>query len=272
MQLHENSLLRRICLPLLARFSPGDITIRHHYTGDDFRLHCYRHKGYWYHGKHREEESMRLFRRFVRPGATVLDVGGHIGYVALSLAQLVGPRGRVFAFEPGENNLPYLRHNTREKPNVTVVPRAAGNCNARCTFYIENLTGQNNSLVADFDVFEANRARAYAADARTEEAQVDVITLDRYCREADIRPAFIKIDVEGFEREVLQGATGLLSQTRPMLMVEIQRAEEEIIRLARDHRYRLFTPEGARIQSVAELPPRPANTFWLPDEAKLTQI
>jgi FkbM family methyltransferase len=61
---------------------------------------------------------MALFARLVRPQDTVIDVGGHIGYLSQYFAQLVGRRGQVIVFEPGPNNLPYTRANLRAKPNV----------------------------------------------------------------------------------------------------------------------------------------------------------
>ncbi|MBN2477077.1 MAG: FkbM family methyltransferase [Pirellulales bacterium] len=267
MRVHKSRILRRVFLPLLARFNPGDITIRHHYTGDRIRIHSYHHKGYWFHGRQREAATMQLFRRFLSEGATVLDVGGHTGYVALYLASLVGPEGQVFVFEPGENNLPYLRHNTRGKANVTVVEKGAGSRNERRVFYIEGLTGQNNSFVHDFEVLETNKARAYAAGADVRQTVVDVVALDEFCREEAVRPGFIKIDVEGFEREVLQGASSLLQNVHPMLMVEIQADHAEVMQLAGRHGYRLFTPEGKPLRRVEDFIAQHINTFWLHEDA-----
>jgi len=263
MLLHRIALLRRLCLPLLARFNPGDITIPHHFTGEPFRLHSFQHKGYWYHGKRREGQTMELFRRWVRPGATVLDVGAHIGYVALYLARLVGPAGRVFAFEPGANNLPYLRQNTQGAANIEIVDQGVGSRCERRTFYLENLTGQNNSFLSSFKVFEENKARAYAAGVRREAVEVQVVTLDEFCRRRTIRPDFVKIDVEGFEAEVLRGAAWLLSEVRPMLMVEIQTAQDEILALARRFGYRVLSPEGNPLGAPHLAPASPLNTFWL---------
>jgi len=254
-------------LPLLARFNPGDISVRHAYTGDRIRLHSYRHKGYWFYGKRREAATMSRFRRLIPPGATVLEIGGHIGYVGLYLASLVGRHGRVYIFEPGPNNLPYLKHNTRAKENITVVEAAAGSRNQRQTFFIENLTGQNNSFLGDFEALKANKRNAYAADVPVEEVSVEVVTLDDFCRRRAIRPQFIKIDVEGFELEVLKGAAGLLRNVRPCLMVEIQADHPAIIELATRAGYRVFTPEGKLLERAEDFRPPRLNTFWLPEQS-----
>ena len=272
LRLHKSRILRRVFLPLFARFNPGDITIRHHFTRDRIRIHSYRHKGYWFHGRRREEGTMRLFGEFIAEGATVLDVGGHAGYIAVYLASLVGPDGRVFVFEPGQNNLPYLKHNTKTKKNVTVVEKGVGSRNEARTFYIEGLTGQNNSFISDFAVLETNKARAYAAEANVEETIVDVVTLDKFCSEEEIRPDFIKIDVEGFELEVLRGAASLLRDVRPVLMIEIQAGHQEIVRLARQLGYRMLSPEGNVLRSTDDFVAQHINTFWLHEQAHAESI
>jgi hypothetical protein len=126
--------LRKVAISALRRFNPGDVSIRHHYTGERITLHSFKHKGYWYYGKRRESESMALFARLVRPQDTVIEVGGHIGYLSLYFAQLVGQRGQVIVFEPGTNNLPYTRANLRAKPNVRLVEIAVADFCARRPF------------------------------------------------------------------------------------------------------------------------------------------
>src|SRR5216684_3285865 len=88
---HSVSLhLRSIVLRFLRRVNPGDMTIRHHYTNDRFKLHSFRHRGYWYFGKHREYETMSLFPEIIADGDFVVEIGGHIGYMSLYFAHLVG--------------------------------------------------------------------------------------------------------------------------------------------------------------------------------------
>lgn len=272
MKLHELNLLRRLVLPVFARLNPGDVTIRHHFTGDRIRIHSYRHKGYWYHGPRREAETMRRFRELTPRGATVLDVGGHVGYVALYLARLAGPRGHVYVFEPGRNNLPYLKHNVRESANVTVVAKAAGRRTERRMLYLEGISGQNNSLVPDFGVFRTNRARAFAPKAEPQGEVVEVVALDDFCRGRSIRPAVIKVDVEGFELEVLQGASSIIRDALPLLMVEIQTGHRQILQFARQRGYLLFTPSGRPVRCREDLAAEHINTFWLHAEAHRQEL
>src|SRR5207247_9235861 len=113
MNLADVKLLRRLMRPLCARLNPGDITITHHFTGDKVFLHSFKHKGYWFDGKKREKDTMELFRRLIRPADTIIEIGGHIGYVSLYFANLAN-KVSVYVFEPGTNNLPYLKYDVLE--------------------------------------------------------------------------------------------------------------------------------------------------------------
>ncbi|WP_203855555.1 FkbM family methyltransferase [Plantactinospora mayteni] len=246
-------------LYLFAHLNPGDITIRHHYTRDPMRLHSFRHKGYWFHGRRREQSSMATFRHLVRPGDRVLEVGGHVGYIALYFARLVGPTGTVHVFEPGSNNLPYLRANAAGKPGIRVIAKAVGAEPGELVLFEEDLTGQNNSLVPRFAGLAATQANAIPAHVVGR--RVEVTTIDAYVAEAGAAPDFVKVDVEGYEWEVLLGARETIRRTRPALMVEVQTRHREIRDLLHGAGYRLFTPLGSPLSSI---PPGASNVFGLP--------
>lgn len=256
--------VRRLGLRIFSRVNPGDITIRHHYTGTPLRLHSFRHKGYWYHGRRREAANMVAFRHFVTPGGTVLEAGGHIGYVSLYLSSLVGSSGSVHVFEPAFNNLPYLRRNVTGVPGVHVVPKALGEGPGVLPLFVEDLTGQNNSLVANFSGLADNERNAVAA--RVVATEVEVTSIDAYVAEHRLTPSFVKIDVEGFEWPVLRGARETLRTARPVLMVEVQSSRREITEMFRAQEYRLFTADG---RPLDRLPDAVADVFCLPAERPL---
>jgi FkbM family methyltransferase len=251
--------LRRAALAVFARVNPGDITIRHHYTGSPMRLHSFRHKGYWFHGARREAAEMRAFSRLLRPGDCVLEVGGHIGYLSVYLASLVGPRGDVHVFEPGTNNLPYLHANADTWANIHVVEEAVADRPGVLALYEEDLSGQNNSLLPDYGVLASNER--YAVRARVMPRNVVVTTLDSYVERTGVIPNFIKIDIEGYEWEALTGARELLHRYRPALMVEVQRHREGIERLLYDAGYQVYAAD-ARV--LTRIPEATTNVFCLP--------
>ena len=267
MRLYRLRWMRRLVMPILARINPGDIQIRHHWTGDTLLLHSYKHKGYWYHGKSREHSTMDRLAKLIKPESTVFDIGGHIGYLTLYFHHLVG-QGKVHVFEPAPNNLAYLERNLRGKANVVIVEKGAGAETGRRRMYLEGLTGQNNSFVKEYREFESNRRRAFSQE-ETSSAEVDIIRLDQYVEDEDVAPDFIKVDVEGFESEVLDGSRRILSTVKPILMVEMTRQVEEVFDLLLDHGYLGFDPELNPIRTGSEAR---LNMFFLHTEAHREQL
>jgi hypothetical protein len=112
-------ILRPLVIGLLW-LTRADIRITNPWTKHSLFLNSFHHKGYWFFRKVRENATMRMLAKCITPGDTVLEIGGHIGFISQYLSQLVGRSGRVIVFEPGSNNLPYIRKNLRELPNVTL--------------------------------------------------------------------------------------------------------------------------------------------------------
>jgi FkbM family methyltransferase len=251
-KLREIGIARRAALPLLAKFGDFDVTIRHHYTGDPLRLNAFKHKGYWYLGKNREREIMSSFARLIQKGDTVIEVGGHIGYVSLYFAKLAGDSGRVFVFEPGANNLPYTIRNLQTARNVVLVQMAVSNSAGHMPFYLEDMSGQNNSLVKDFWVLD-NVAKKAFLEGQSREVLVEVITLDQFVAEKNLAPTFLKIDVEGAEFDVLEGAIETIQRYRPVLMLEVNVKHKAIYDFARRNGYGIYND---KLRPFQELPER----------------
>jgi hypothetical protein len=107
-----------------SRLNPGNISIRHPYTADPVRLHSFHHMDYWLPGRRRGPSSMATFADLIRPGDTVVELGGRIGYLTLFFAWLVGRHGLVHVFETDADNLRYLRANVYFHKQVVVIDAA----------------------------------------------------------------------------------------------------------------------------------------------------
>ena len=240
--LYKNKILRSIVLPVL-KLVEKDVTIRHHWTEDKILLNLFRHKGYWFHGKNREKLEMLAIKSLVNDGDIVAEVGGHIGYLSLWFLKCCANTsgGALFVFEPGTNNLPYLKANLKNSGAV-IIESGCGEKNGKFEFYMDDLTGQNNSFVKDFTGLSDNSKMASGVDVKVTTEIMSVIRLDEYF--TDIQPNFIKIDTEGFEYSVLRGAEGLLYPGKhfPIFMIEVQADQVEI--------FEYFTSRGYYI--VAE--------------------
>ncbi len=160
---------------------------------------------------------MEMFAKLIRKGDTVFDIGAHIGYVGNYLAWLTGPTGQVFCFEPSPVNLPYLRVNAARCSfrNITVIAAAAGDHVGEVPFFVENVSGQNSSLVPEFKMLEIN-SRFNGIHSEYEECTVQMSTADS----VGPMPNFVKIDAEGSELMVLSGMSEILCKGRPRIMIE----------------------------------------------------
>lgn len=218
-------LLRPLALRLL-RLVARDVSIRNPWTGDNLYLNSFRHKGYWYFGKDREARTMERLAKIVRPGEVVFEVGGHIGYLSQYFSKLVGQSGRLVVFEPGTNNLPYLERNIELKPNVQIERIAVSDHEGEATFYQDDITGQNNSLLPDYRGADGVE-KSHSMTLNRHEVKVRLVTLDGYVGSNAIQPDFIKMDIEGHELGALRGAMNTLNKVRG-LMVEVTENQREV--------------------------------------------
>ena len=249
--LYQNRFLRGLVLPILKRFNPGNIRIRHHYTGEKILLHTFRHKGYWYHGRRREARTMEFFRQVIKPGDTVIEVGGHIGYISMFFSHLVGVQGKVVVFEPGSNNLPYIEHNLSPLANVELVPVAVSDQDGEACFYEEEITGQNNSMFSDYHIFEENRQHAFSNE-NYHERQVTTTRLDTFIGRSDCVPDFLKIDIEGAERLALEGASSAIAKYAPVILVEVTKEKDQVYNLLARLGYEFYKDTGVPLRTPEE--------------------
>ena len=150
--------------------------------------------------------------RFARPGWTVFDVGANAGYVSLTCADLGGPASRVHAFEPQPDLAAMLRRSVeRNGSPVVVVEAACGSSDGEIVLY--RSTDPNRAALAT--VLPGHYS--VATDAMT----VPLLRLDTYCSSAGLTPDFVKIDVEGFEAEVVAGALATLDRSSAPLLCEV---------------------------------------------------
>jgi FkbM family methyltransferase len=157
------------------------------------------------------EGEVEIFRSVLRPGDIAVDIGANIGAHTIPMAQLVGPTGFVFCFEPQRILFNILCGNValNELVNVKAYPLALGRAPGQTRVMPLDYRGAN-----DFGGVPLGGAQG---------EPVAVATLDQIGL-AKVR--FMKIDVEGMEIEVLLGAKGLLARDRPLLYVENDRLDK----------------------------------------------
>ncbi len=158
----------------------------------------------------------RLLMRYLKPGDTFVDVGGHFGYFTLLGARLVGPAGRVAAFEASRSTYAVLAANVAAQANVAAHHLALSDRPETVSFFeFPVLYNEYNAL--DVDQF---RHEKWFAEFPPEKIEVPAARLDDVVARDGLRPAVIKIDVEGAELKVIRGAADTLRRLRPLVVME----------------------------------------------------
>ncbi|HZT08344.1 MAG TPA: FkbM family methyltransferase [Chloroflexota bacterium] len=186
-----------------------------------------------------------VFRRFVKPGMNVVDVGANIGYYTMLSASIVGPTGHVLAVEPNPQNVKLLEASRRVNgfDNVTAVQAAAGRATGLLILNSSYSNGTTSDLPPEF-------TDAFMAMETVPCLRLDALTAEK-------RPIrFIKIDVEGAEYNALLGCQSVIESDRPVIVTEFSPGSmpgishiqgEEYLRWLTRLRYRLgvIEPEGS---------------------------
>jgi FkbM family methyltransferase len=158
-----------------------------------------------------------------RPGDTVWDVGAHAGATSYFLSQLVGDKGKVYAFEPDPHNYEYLLRNIEmhHLGNVIPVKKALAGHTGDAVF---NADGTMCAGISDYLVY---------SDGRTSKT-VQTLTISDACDELGEIPVYIKMDIEGAEVAAVEGGRDFLS-SHP-----IQFAIESYHRVHNEYTFRLL--------------------------------
>jgi len=172
-----------------------------------------------YHGDGARMAGMvKLYRRFLSPGDLAFDIGSHVGDRVTAFRKL---GARVVALEPQPLPCRALRLIHGRDAMVTLVPAAVGDREGQITFHLNSANPTVSTASADF-VARADGAGGWEGQTWDAQIEVPVITLDALIA-AHGRPAFAKIDVEGFEESVLAG----LSSPMPALSFEFTTIERD---------------------------------------------
>ena len=184
-----------------------------------------------------ELAELNFVNQYLRPGDKVMDIGANVGIFSIVMGATVGAQGRVFAFEPMSSNVLRLEKNIRKNGlgNVQIFPLALGASD-----------GQMSLRMATDPAYPSFR-EVQGGFGSGDDVLVQVRSLDGVWEELgcpDI--SLVKIDVEGSEADVLNGAVHFLKACRPALLieantvVELDALREQLCGLG----YRHVRPEG----------------------------
>ena len=156
-----------------------------------------------------EEATTRVFQSLVKPGMVVIDVGAHVGYYSLLAARQVGPAGKVSAIEPESTNFALLQRNIELNgyTNIVMLNKAASNRVGSTTLF---LTALDNGRHSTYRHASPERG-SIAVDTTTLDAVIDA--------QGWAKVDLVKVDVEGAERDVLDGMDRLLQNSTDLKLI-----------------------------------------------------
>jgi FkbM family methyltransferase len=214
-----------------------------------------------------EPQLREVIRKVLRPDAVAIDVGANVGWHTLLMARLVGEGGRVMAVEANPSVRGRLQENLRINGfvHVEVVPCALAETERTLMFHApaaDDPDAGNGHVVAD------------EGTPRKDVVSVPARSLDRVVADAALaRVDLIKIDVEGYEWPVLQGAEQTVARFRPHIVFEFDVAYASrggataaaIADFFKRHRYRLFAVQRDWFEPVRDgFWPTCANIWAVP--------
>jgi FkbM family methyltransferase len=189
-------------------------------AGDCYNAHMsprlrYLYRAYRYRWRV-DPAEIRFLRDRLRPGQTAVDAGSFKGAYTYWMRRSVGSGGAVVAFEPQPQQAAYLRDvfSAMHYDNVTLVPMGLSNRHGNLKLFVPETAGG------------ASHGATFVVGAGASEAgasiDVTVTTLDAYFADRRLACDFIKVDVEGHELAVLEGAHAVLIAHRPTILIECE--------------------------------------------------
>lgn len=197
-----------------------------------------------------EEDVVAIIRRLVRPGDVCLDIGANVGAISIALADQVGQKGKVYAFEPGPIFLERMRKNIALNPSLAQIIEVDGRA----------LSNQNSKLKWQMSTTAMGTATTYVngMDSSAPIIEVEAIRIDDHPILAHLDCInLIKLDVDGLEFEILQGGSQTLRRHLPVVLYEtnlwndeMRNAAQNIEKFLLNLGYRIYKVEPSTYELI----------------------
>ena len=165
--------------------------------------------------KTHEPLTTKLTIKELRNGMVCVDIGSNIGYYALLESKIVGKNGKIFAIEPSPENFNYLNNNLKLQnfSNTETYQIAIGNQDGTAKLTVGNKSN-HSKVITEYQTIPNG----------LDVISVPIKKLDTFVQEQNISKIdFVRMDVEGFELNVIEGMKNVLRKLRPMIQVEVHK-------------------------------------------------
>lgn len=174
--------------------------------------------------------------KYIKKGMVVYDAGAFHGYFTMVCSRLVGEEGFVYAFEPVVENFEFLKNvviTLNKLTNVELCQKAVGGRNGEATCNFNSAEPMGGSI----DV-----SKMYQIKPASEGYKVEITTLDYFAFSNSKRePDVVKLDIEAYEFDALQGMEKLINQYHPMFFIDAHNEENHrrCISFLQEHGYKV---------------------------------
>jgi len=207
----------RFYVNFILPFVPKDCLVTKKMIGDygPFKFHArffFRNFSHWGIGHNRDfKDSIEACRN----KKAVIDIGTHIGLVSMPASSVLAPGAKVYSFEPAEAERTYLKEHIRLNniQNIEVFDNPVGKDHGKeIVFYQQDDESGTSSVTI------ANKPPELFRKTTKK-----LVSLDCFCKEKNILPDVVKLDAEGNEYDVLEGALETLNKARPLIFISLHK-------------------------------------------------
>lgn len=184
----------------------------------------YGHEHFREYYKNCELETKSILPSILKKNSIIFDLGANVGYYS-AIFSFYSPKGKIFAFEPSHKNFNLLKSNVKSYSNIHLSNNA-----------VSNFTGEKKDIIHSI------------WNVETEERLFKFIKIDDFIVQNKINEIdLIKIDIDGYELEALQGMNNILKKFNPYFLIEINHAaktrnntEKQIIHYMESYNYEII--------------------------------
>lgn len=209
------------------------------------------------YGFFRWEPELQYFIESYIGDGDVIEIGAHIGYQTVYMAEKIRKNKKVIAFEPSPKTQLLLEENCSQFKNIEIIAKAVSDETRKSEILTFNLWSAWNTLGN-----KARFPRLIETFLSPQKATISQITLDDFISSRnDIKPSFIKIDAENFEYQVLKGAQKTINFFKPVITFEggdLNRdpkySTEKILEIIKSYNYKVYIYDRKLKKITSTLP------------------
>lgn len=214
-----------------------------------------------------EPDMTVMLMKVLKPGMVFFDIGAHFGYATMLATALVEERGSIHSFEPTPSTFEVLQANTRDAKNVRAMNMAVYSSKQILAF---NDLGLRHSSLSS--LFVPRMDKLSSEHLVWTVRQVQTISLDEYVKETGAVPDVVKIDAESAEYQILIGMHKILSEFKPIIIMEVGDLavdnavkSSELVKFLLDRQYDVFSYEdGDLVKQTIGSSYAPGSRLFVP--------